>query len=94
MKGKNTRRSKRGMMSWLETVAWLADGTPELHYLDRSPDVLSEVREDPGAVSFSVYVAGLPCGHASGKGDGQMAQGGGPVLSGPIQRSLAFRMVR
>ena len=39
-------RSKRGMMSWLETVAWGAEGTPELHHLYRSLDVLSEVKED------------------------------------------------
>lgn len=39
-------RSKRGLVSWLETVAWGEDSTPELHHLYRSLDVLAEAKDD------------------------------------------------
>ena len=39
-------RSKRGLMSWLERVAWPAEERPELHHLYRSLDVLAEAKDD------------------------------------------------
>ena len=39
-------RSKRGIMSWLETVAWAGEGPPELHHLYRSLDLLADAKED------------------------------------------------
>jgi hypothetical protein len=39
-------RSKRGLMSWLERVAWLGEERPELHHLYRSLDVLADAKDD------------------------------------------------
>lgn len=39
-------RSKRAVLSWLDTVAWPADARPELHHLYRSLDVLAEAKDD------------------------------------------------
>jgi hypothetical protein len=39
-------RSKRGIMSWLERVAWSGAEEPELHHLYRSLDVLADAKDD------------------------------------------------
>ncbi len=39
-------RSKRGLGSWLETVAWPEEAHPELHHLYRSLDVLADAKDD------------------------------------------------
>lgn len=39
-------RSKRGIMSWLDTVAWAGEEPPELHHLYRSLDVLADAKDD------------------------------------------------
>lgn len=39
-------RSKRGLMSWLETVAFSGGERPELHHLYRSLDVLADAKDD------------------------------------------------
>ena len=39
-------RSKRAVLSWLDTVAWPGDARPELHHLYRSLDVLAEAKDD------------------------------------------------
>jgi len=39
-------QSKRGMVSWMGTVAWPDESTPELHHLYRSLDVLADAKED------------------------------------------------
>ena len=41
-------RSKRAIMSWLETVAWPGEGPPELHHLYRSLDVLADAAAAAG----------------------------------------------
>jgi hypothetical protein len=39
-------RSKRGLMSWLDGVAWSEAERPELHHLYRSLDVLADAKND------------------------------------------------
>ena len=39
-------RSKRGLMSWIETVAWPEGEFPELHHLYRSLDILADAKDD------------------------------------------------
>ena len=39
-------RSKRGLMSWLKTVAWAEGERPDLHHLYRSLDVLADAKDD------------------------------------------------